>query len=141
MQVEHLTIDTQPASQDVQFLDDQITEFNFAQTGIRDGTLLAIFVRNDRNDIMAGIYGWTWGGCCEIRYLWVHPNLRGQGYGRQLLMAAEGEARARGCLQMVLDTHSFQAPGFYHKLGYETVGVVDEYPRHHQKICLRKRLG
>lgn len=135
-----LTIETEPSLQDVQFLEDQINAFNIARTGIRDGTLLACFVRDDAHQVIAGIYGWTWGGCCEIRYLWVQRELRGRGYGRRLLLAAEQEARARGCTQIVLDTHSFQAPQFYIKYGYEIFGTVKDYPRHEQKLYLLKSL-
>jgi GNAT superfamily N-acetyltransferase len=135
-------VDAHPAPADVQFLEDQINAFNVAQTGIsgEGDILLSMVVRDDAGQITAGIYGWTWGGCCETRFLWVQPELRGQGYGRSLLQAAEQEARRRGCRQVVLDTHSFQAPGFYQKLGYEIVGVVDEYPRGHKKYYLKKRL-
>src|SRR5262245_55016786 len=137
------TIDAHPAPADVQFLEDQINAFNVAQTGISNegDILLSIVARDDAGQISAGVYGWTWGGCCEIRLVWVRPDLRGQGYGQSLLQAAEQEARRRGCGQVVLDTHSFQAPEFYQKLGYEIVGVVDEYPRGHKKYYLKKRLG
>jgi hypothetical protein len=86
-------IDTDPSREDVQFLEDRINEFNFAATGITDGELLAIFVRGDANEIVAGIYGWTWGGTCEIRYLWVDGSRRGQGLGAQ----PAGAGRARSC--------------------------------------------
>jgi GNAT superfamily N-acetyltransferase len=137
------TVDAHPAPEDVQFLEDQINAFNVAQTGFSGAgdILLSIMARDGAGQISAGVYGWTWGGCCEIRLLWVRPELRGQGYGRGLLQAAEQEARRRGCGQLVLDTHSFQAPEFYQKLGYEIVGVVDEYPRGHKKYYLRKSLG
>lgn len=138
--MDDLRIETEPARQDIQFLDDRINEFNVAQTGIQDGTLLACFVRNKAQQILAGIYGWTWGGCCEIRYLWVHPDQRGRGLGRRLLLAAEQEARARNCTQVVLDTHSFQAPEFYKQLGYVVFGIVRDYPYHHEKIYLKKSL-
>ena len=131
----------EPAQQDVDFLEDQINEFNITTTGVPFGGRLACFVRNDEGEIIAGISGWTWGDCCEIRLLWVHADLRGQGYGSQLLQAAEQEALARGCRQVVLDTHSFQAPAFYQRHGYEVVGVVDGYPYQHQKIYLRKQLA
>ena len=140
LEFDELKIETEPVSADVQFLDDQIYAFNVEQTGIKDGKLLAIFVRDEDHKIMAGIYGWTWGGCCGIRYLWVARELRGQGYGRRLLLAAEREANARGCTQIVLSTHSFQAPGFYQKFGYKIYGHVDDYPRGEQKLYLKKSL-
>jgi ribosomal protein S18 acetylase RimI-like enzyme len=133
-------IETNPDPKDVQFLDDQINEFNFATTGIYDGELLAIFLRNDKNEIMAGVYGWTWGGTCEIRYLWVHADWRGRGLGRDLLGQAEAEAIRRGCHQIVLDTHSFQAPGFYARLGYQIIGRHQDYPQGYQAYYLEKKL-
>jgi GNAT superfamily N-acetyltransferase len=113
-----LAITTDPDERDVDFLEERIVEFNYERTGVTDGVLLASFVRDGTGAIEAGIYGWTWGGTCEIENLWVREGSRGRGLGRQLLLAAEEEARRRGCRQMVLDTHSFQAPGFYLKMGF-----------------------
>jgi GNAT superfamily N-acetyltransferase len=137
---ERLSILDSPARQDVEFLDDRITEFNVARTGITDVRLLAIIVRDAEADIVAGLYGWTWGRCCEVKILWVHERWRGQGLGTRLMAAAEDEARARGAAQMVLSTHSFQAPEFYRRLGFERVGHVEDYPVGHESIFLRKRL-
>ena len=72
----NLIIETQPARQDVDFLKDQINAYNLAQTGIDFGGLLACFVRNQEGHIVAGLYGYTWGNCCQIEDLWVHTNLR-----------------------------------------------------------------
>jgi ribosomal protein S18 acetylase RimI-like enzyme len=140
MNFDRLQIETRPSAEDVQFLEDRINEFNVEETGIDDGQLLAIFLRNEQGEIMAGLFGWSWGGCCEIRYLWVHRSWRNQGYGRKLLLAAEQEALARGCGQVVLDTHNFQAPEFYQKLGYEIIGRHEDYPRQYRKYYLRKEL-
>jgi GNAT superfamily N-acetyltransferase len=141
-QLPPLVVETRPASENVQFLEDQINAFNVATTGISSGEdpLLAIFVR-EGEVIRAGVFGWTWGGCCEIRYLWVEEALRGQGIGQRLLARAEQEARRRGCHQVILDTHSFQAPEFYRRQGYEVVGVIDNYPEGHQKYYLKKSLA
>lgn len=137
--LEHLSILDKPDLQDVQFLDDRIIEYNYASTGITDGRLLAIFLRDNQNKIIAGLYGWTWGQCCEVKNLWVHEDWRGKGLGTRLMAAAEQEARLRGATQMVLSTHSFQAPGFYRRLGFETIGYNPDYPIGHQLIFLRKR--
>lgn len=141
MHAESLLIETQPAHQDVDFIDDQLNNYNINQTGVAFGGKLACFVRNDQGEIVAGLYGYTWGDCCQIEILWVHASLRGQGYGTRLLRAAEEEAVRRGCTISVLDTFSFQAPDFYQKQGYEIIGAVDSYPRpQHQVIYLKKRL-
>lgn len=62
-----IIIITRPTPDQVQYLEDQIYEFNSSATGITDGQWLAIFVRDERDRIVAGISGSTWGGCFEIR--------------------------------------------------------------------------
>jgi GNAT superfamily N-acetyltransferase len=135
-----ISLTDEPDRSDVQFLDDRLYEFNAARTGIGDGRLLGLFVRDEQRTIVAGLYGWTWGGCCEIKLVWVREDWRGRDVGTKLLNAAETEARRRGATQIVLDTHSFQAPQFYQRLGFEVVGSLGDYPRGHEKIFMRKFL-
>ncbi len=139
--MEKLQVEVEPAPGDIRFLEDRLYEYNVEQTGIDDGKWLSIFVRDEKGEIVAGLHGWTWCGACRIQTLWVHKDLRRQGYGRRLLAAAEQEAQTRGCEQILLDTFSFQAPLFYQKLGYEVIDVVEGYPRHpHSLFHLRKAL-
>ena len=131
MPASEFVIQTDPAPEQVQYLEDRIYEFNSSVTRITDGEWLAIFVRDDTGQVIAGICGNTWGGCCEIRQFWVEEAQR----------SAEHEARRRGCNQIFLMTFTFQAPGFYAKRGFKTIASVDDYPRGHQNLLLRKRLG
>jgi GNAT superfamily N-acetyltransferase len=127
--------------EDLQFLEEQINEYNFATTGIRDARLLVIVLRDTGGHIYAGLSGHTWGGVGEVRFLWVDESQRRTGIGSRLLYAAEEEARSRGCQKIVLSTHSFQAPSFYLKLGYVVAGEFSEYPRGHRSIFLEKLLS
>src|SRR5688572_18150523 len=78
--------------------------FNVAATGIDDGALLVITVRDagaDDDDIVAGLFGWTWGGTAFVDLLYVDEGRRGAGLGSRLLAEAEAEGRRRGCRQLV----------------------------------------
>jgi len=136
-----LILGTDPTPAEVDFLEQRLYEFNSRATGISDALGLAIFGRDAQGEVVAGLCGHTWGGCCEIRQVWVHEKHRRQGIGRRLLELAETEARRRGCSQILLATHSFQAPEFYRKLGFEIVHSLPDYPRGHQHLHLRKILS
>ena len=129
------------ASDDLQFLEEQINEYNFATTGIRDARDLAIVLRDADDRIYAGLSGHTWGGVAEVRFLWVDEPRRHTGLASRLLRAAEQEALARGCRKVVLSTHSFQAPGFYSRHGYVAAGEFSDYPLGHSSLFLEKRLA
>ncbi len=122
------------------FLVDRIYEFNSEATGYFDGELLGASIRNEAGEVIAGFSGHTWGGCCEISHLWVSERHRGQGLGTTLLRAAEAWALRRGCLQVVLTTHSFQAPEFYARLGYERKYAIEGRPKSHSNIVFVKLL-
>jgi len=122
------------------FLADRIYEFNAKATGYFDGILLAGCVRSETGEIIAGFNGHTWGACCELSNVWVHERHRGQGLGTLLLRSAEAEARARGCVQVVLATHSFQAPVFYERMGYERKFAIEGSPKDHADVIYIKVL-
>src|SRR4051812_10638975 len=126
MAVTQMTLTDDPTRDDREFLDERINEFNFATTQITDGRMLFLSFRDEQGNIVAGLSGWTWGGCMEVESRWVREGQRGTGLGTQLLAAAEAEGIARGCTQIVLGTHSFQAPEFYKRHGYEIYGAVDD---------------
>lgn len=129
------------AADEINALDDRLYEFNSTTTGIDDGARLGFIVRDDTGNTIAAIAGTTWGGVCELRQLWVEQAHRRRGLGTALLGAAMEEAQRRGCYQIVLSTHSFQAPAFYARHGFERVAEIPDYPRGHRQIVMRCRLA
>ncbi len=120
---------------------ERIYEFNAEATGYRDGKLLGALLRDESGQVIAALNGHTWGGCCVIAHLWVHESQRGRGLGKELLRIAETEAEKRGCEQVVLSTHTFQAPGFYERLGYEQHALIRGQPKGHANITYVKHIA
>jgi GNAT superfamily N-acetyltransferase len=75
-----------------------------------------------------------------VDLLFVPQAFRGQDLGRRLMAEAERAAVERGLVGVWLDTHSFQAPGFYETLGYEAFGSLPDYPRGETRTFYRKML-
>jgi ribosomal protein S18 acetylase RimI-like enzyme len=136
-----LVLETAPKPEDVQALGDRLYAFNVEKTGIGDGELFAFFLRDAAGVVTGGAYGWSWGGICSVRNLFVPEALRRQGLGRRLMAEIERIARSRDCARIVLETHDFQAPGFYEKLGFVVTGEIGDFPRGHRFIMLEKRLA
>ena len=125
---------------DRQAIEDGIYAFNVQATGIGNGRLLTLLLRDGRKRLRGGLLGHTWGGCLTVTHIWIHPAFRYQGHGTRLLSAAEAQGRARRCRASLLWTHSFQARGFYEQLGYRVVAHLSDYPFGHEQFCMRKTL-
>jgi len=133
-------LETEPATADVDFLFDRLYDYNVEHTGRNDGQRLAVFSRDEKDQIVAGLYGWTWAGWFNINYLWVSAEERRRGRGRQMLLMAEAEARKRGCSRATLTTFDFQAPDFYRRFGYRIVATLEDVPEGHRRHTLVKDL-
>lgn len=95
------------------------------ETGMVDGGLTARI-------------GYAW---MFVELLFVPERLRGQGVGCELMLKAEAIARDKGCIGSRLDTFSFQARGFYEKLGYAVFGEITDCPPGHSRYFLHKQLS
>ena len=129
-----------PAQEEIQFLEDMIYEYNADITKRNGGELFSKLIYNAKNNIIAGISGWTWAGIGEITQLWVQSNYRNKGYGSILLQAAEAEAKNKNCKTLILRTYSFQSPLFYQKYGYRVEFEIKDFPKGHSHFCLIKKL-
>ena len=117
-----------------------ITDFNTEKAGDDHGKNLCFVLKNTQNEILGGVIGMTYWNWLYINLMWIREDLRGHGYGYQLLSSAEEEARKRGSKYAYLDTFSFQAPEFYKKYGYEEFGKLEDFPPGHTRYFLMKSL-
>ena len=124
----------------VRFVREAIYAYNRSKAGDQRYQELTIWLRDNRHQIVGGLLGSTYWEWLLTDFLWVDEGIRGRGYGRQLLIAAEQEALRRGCRHACLETFSFQAPTFYEKLGYVVFGVLDDFPGEHKRYSLKKEL-
>ncbi len=117
-----------------------IGAYNEQQAGSDRGKSLCFVLRAPDQEIVGGVIGATYWDWLHVDLMWVKEELRGHGYGRRLLAAAEEEARQRGARNAFLDTFTFQAPGFYEKQGYRVFGALDDFPAGHQRFFMTKAL-
>jgi len=119
---------------------DHLDTYNIAVTGFREYSPVNLFLRDAGDEVVGGLLAGIWGGVLSIRILWVSEALRGQGFGRRLMEMAERRGVERGCRHVFVDTFSFQAPGFYEKLGYEHYARAEDWPVGHAHHFFRKDL-
>lgn len=114
---------------------------NDAAAGETERHKVAIVIRDDDGAITGGLWGEVSYRWLFVKYLALPPEARGRGHGKALMRAAEDEAKRLNCIGVWLDTFSFQARGFYEKLGYGVFGRIDDYPPGEARFFLSKRIA
>jgi GNAT superfamily N-acetyltransferase len=123
-----LVVEDSPAAADVALLEEQVAAAARAATGLAEEQEFGIFARGDDGCLRAGVSAIVWGGCCELQAMWVHESLRRRGLAHALIAGAEAEARRRGCTLVMFHAYDLLAQGLYDRLGYETIGVIENCP-------------
>nr|WP_246352509.1 GNAT family N-acetyltransferase [Sphingomonas xinjiangensis] len=100
---------------------------------------LAVLLKDADSSTIGGLWGSTLFGWLHIELLYVPEDRRGGSVGSIILRRAETLAASRGCIGASLDTYSFQARGFYEKLGYSLVGSIADCPPGGARHFLQKR--
>lgn len=118
----------------------ELAAFNEADVGPAEKTPLAVLVHDEAGGLAAGLSGYTAWGWLYVQWLWVSPDLRGQGVAGRMLGAAEDEARARRCHGALIDTFSPVALRSYRRQGYEVFGELPDFPVGRSRSFLKKRL-
>jgi len=136
-------ISKQWVKEDSDFIRNKVIEYNLSllPDEVKQSSFhVSHILRNDAGEIVGGITGKIYWCHLHIDYLWVEDSLRGKGYGEKLLLQMEKTAIKNNCRLILLDTFSFQAPNFYHKLGFKVVGLVENHPKGFKQYYLEKKL-
>jgi len=136
-----IEVDSSPTLNDQQIIQDGLRQYNNQHVPADGDSSFAIFLRGPDGAVIGGVLARAGRGWLRTGTLWVEASLRGRGYGRQLMAAAEAEGRQRGCHSAYLDTFSFQAPAFYEHCGYEVFGTLEAFPDGHTRFFMRKSLS
>jgi GNAT superfamily N-acetyltransferase len=108
--------------------------------GSFDSRPLRVVLRDEAGAPLGGLIGRSYAGWLYVELFHIPEAHRRAGMGRKILAMAEREAAERGCIGVRLETMSFQAPGFYARLGYSVVGTLRDFPPGHTRFTLAKRL-
>jgi GNAT superfamily N-acetyltransferase len=118
---------------------EHLSSFNASHAAPSRAEVLCVSVDDSNGHVAGGLYGSVAYDWLVIELLFVPEELRGLGLGSQLLAQAEEQARALGCIGAWLDTFSFQARGFYEKLGYSLAGTIPDHPLGGARYFMIKR--
>jgi GNAT superfamily N-acetyltransferase len=117
-----------------------LRDFNVQAAGRLNEAPLAIVLREGEGKVIGGLYAFQAYDWLNVELVYVPDALRGQGLGAALIARAEEVAGARGCRGVWLDTFSFQARGFYERLGYAVFGTVEDHPVGGARYFMKKAL-
>lgn len=129
-----------PKQELIDYLDKKIDDFNWANWEVSERTPLAVQIKNDQGEVIAGAAARSFGDWLLLDTLWVSDELRGQNIGSKILAEIEASGKKRGCIKCLLDTLNFQAMPFYEKHGYKTEWVQQNYPKTGCKYFMVKEL-
>ncbi|MBZ5200733.1 GNAT family N-acetyltransferase [Planomicrobium chinense] len=136
-------ISKQEVQEDREFIRNKVIEHNGAslpeeQKSPKEG--ISFIARDENGEIIGGVTGTAYWGHMHIDFLWVDPEVRGQRIAEQLMKQMEEYSRTQNYSLLVVETFSFQAPGFYKKQGFQEFGVLEDHPKGHSKYFFEKRL-
>lgn len=135
-----MTIAEMPDEKDREAILAPLRAHNLAHAGDPNARPVAILLADAAGARVGGLLGRCSYGWMFVEYLAVPEAHRAAGYGTALMRRAEEIARDEACVGIWLDTFSFQARGFYEKLGFTLCGQIDEFPPGHQRFFLQRRL-
>ncbi len=136
-----IVLEEKPQPKDINAVVQGLMEFNKLHTNGAAPEYLLATVRDAQGALLGGLFGASYLGWLQVQAVWLPDDLRGHGYGTELMAIAEREARRRGCTRVHLETFSFQTLPFYEKLGYRVFSRLADFPVGGARYVLTKNLS
>lgn len=134
-----IVLSTSPTDEMYDAIVKTLVDYNTEVAGPSGKALIALLINEPGEERpvggLWGQFGYDW---LFIELLAVPQHLRGAGYGTKLMQQAEQIARDRGATGVWLDTFSFQARGFYERLGFSVFGELPGHPKGGSRFFMSK---
>jgi ribosomal protein S18 acetylase RimI-like enzyme len=137
------TFGDSPTEEEAGFVHDRLEEYNREQANgeyDQPGIEIGLVLKGPDGSVVGGITASTTLRVMHLEALWVAKEYRNLGHASRLVLQAERIGSEKGCIASQTQSFSFQAPGFYQKIGYRVLGIYDGYPDGITECTLMKRL-
>jgi GNAT superfamily N-acetyltransferase len=99
-------------------IDEGFRQHGMDQTGHNIPIIRTAFTANEKDFFAGAVTVHVLWGTLHIRHMFIEAPYRRQGLGSTLMFKAFDYGKSQGCTIAFVDTMSYQALGFYQKLGF-----------------------
>jgi GNAT superfamily N-acetyltransferase len=135
-----LKAESPPFAEDFERLLHSLDAYNKSFQGEFRRAELSIFLRDTQGQIVGGLNGRFLGHWFFNEELWVDEKLRGQGFGKQLLLKAEQEATSRSATLARVYLVGDPLLPFFQRIGYKAITTHRDCPAGYNTYNLIKSL-
>jgi ribosomal protein S18 acetylase RimI-like enzyme len=118
----------------------QLREHTEAAVGMKVNHVPFGLLAYEGDRLVGSIVGKVFFHWLHVDLIWVAHDRRSLGVGSRLMQLAEEKAREMQLAGIEVWTQSWQAPGFYRKLGYQEFAVIDDFTPGRKRHAFRRHL-
>lgn len=104
---------------------------------VTDSIPNSVFIYED-DQLIASVVGYVFWNWFFADLVWVAETHRRKGLGTEVMSIAEDKAKEMKLTGLYLWTESWQATGFYEKLGYKPFVEFNDFPPGHKRYGFRR---
>jgi ribosomal protein S18 acetylase RimI-like enzyme len=122
------------------YIKSELKNYNYAYLGPYNLQRFALYITDQKGAIISGLYGFILAKhyAVRIEFIWTKAELRNQHLASTLIHKLEEYAK---CHFIQASTMSFQAVGFYEKLGFQHIGTIPKWFCGHDELFYLKKIN